>query len=182
MKKILLSLIVISFLFTTPLIAQPFEDIPTALEGLGRSFVAWGDYDNDGDLDLAMCGEMTDGMYASLVYRNDEGLFVDAGANLKGVKDGSMEWGDYDLDGDLDLLLTGETYDEGNIALIYRNDEGSFAEYDAGFPGVGYGHGAWGDYDNDGDLDVLITGNWTVELFKNEGGSFSLVEEDFGHL
>jgi len=181
-KKIASIIIGLFVVMAIDLAAQPFEPITSSFTGLGRSYVAWGDYDNDGDLDVAICGITTAGDHLTQIYMNGEGAFTDIQAGIKGVKDGSLEWGDYDNDGDLDLLLTGETYDAGNISLIYRNDDGIFTEYDAGFPGIGYGHTAWGDYDNDGDLDVLITGNWTVSLYENIDGSFNLVEQDFGHL
>ena len=42
-----------------------------------------------------------------MVYRNTSGVFVDIGAGLAGVNYGSVAWGDYDNDGDLDILLTG---------------------------------------------------------------------------
>ena len=181
-KKIAILIIGLFVVMAIDLAAQPFEPITSSFTGLGRSYVAWGDFDNDGDLDVAVCGITTAGDHLTQIYMNGEGAFIDIQAGIKGVKDGSLEWGDYDNDGDLDLLLTGETYDAGNISLIYRNDDGIFIEYNAGFPGIGYGHTAWGDYDNDGDLDVLITGNWTVSLYENIDGSFNLVEQDFGHL
>ena len=69
----------------------------------------------------------------------------------------SAEWGDCDNDGDLDILLTGDT-GSGDISRIYRNDEGSFTDVGADLPGVEYSSAVWGDYDNDGDLDILLTG------------------------
>ena len=69
--------------------------------------VAWGDYDNDGDLDILLAG-YTESAYVSKVYRNDGGgAFTDIGAALTGVRDCSVAWGDYDNDGDLDILLAG---------------------------------------------------------------------------
>jgi len=183
MNKLLLLTTSLILLITIQTNAQPFEDIPSDIAGLGRSYVAWGDYDSDGDLDVAVCGITPAGDHLTLIYRNDEGVFTDIEAGLTGVKDGSLEWGDYDNDEDLDLLVTGETQEIGtNISLIYNNIEGIFEAYDAGFTAVGYGHGAWGDYDGDGDLDVLIAGNWVVELYENDEGIFTLLNHDFGVL
>jgi len=182
MNKLPLLLTSFTLLIALQLSAQPFENISSGITGLGRSIVAWGDYDNDGDLDIAICGVTNAGDHLTKIYRNDEGAFTEINAGIKGVKDGSLEWGDYDNDDDLDLLVTGQTMDEGNISLIYNNSDSIFVEYDAGFPGVSYGQGTWGDYDNDGDLDVLITGNWHVELYDNKNGVFELAEQDFGNL
>lgn len=76
------------------------------------SALAWGDYDNDGDLDLAVSGA-EDFLYGlnptTKIYRNDAGIFVDIQAKIPGTWFGSISWGDYDNDGKLDLLLTGGT-------------------------------------------------------------------------
>ena len=56
-------------------------------------------------------------------------------------------------------MLTGDT-GTGYISRIYRNDGGGvFTDIAAGLPGVGAGSASWGDYDNDGDLDLVLTGD-----------------------
>ncbi len=99
------------------------------------------------------------------MYRNDgAGVFTDVDAGLTGVAWGSVAWGDYDRDGDLDILLAGgERYDYQGQAIrfvtkLYRNDNGVFTHVGANLPGIFEGKAAWGDYDNDGDLDVLLAG------------------------
>jgi len=57
----------------------------------------------------------------SKVYRNDDGSFTDLGSlGLTDVYVGSTAWGDYDNDGDLDIILTGTTW-EYPIATVYQN-------------------------------------------------------------
>ena len=167
MNKLIILLASLILLIVPQALSQPFTSISSGISGVGRSYIAWGDYDNDNDLDVAVCGMTSQGDHMTEIYENTEGSFTAVGAGIKDVKDGSLDWGDYDNDGDLDLLITGETYDAGNISLIYRNNMGSFELVDAGFPAIAYGHGIWGDYDNDGDLDVLITGNWNVNIYNN---------------
>jgi len=180
MNKYSLLPIILFIAFSSPLTAQPFEDIPSSIPGLGRSQVAWGDFDNDGDLDIVVCGITAAGDHITLIFENDNGSFIDIQAGMTGVKDGSLEWGDYDRDGDLDLLLTGETSDQGNITRIYRNDgAGVFTEYDPGLPGVGYGQATWGDYDNDGDPDIFLTGNWKSAIYRNDDGIFTFTGHEF---
>jgi hypothetical protein len=151
-----------------------FQDIVAGLTGVVESSAAWGDYDNDGDLDILLTG-YTGSARISRVYRNDGGSFVDIVAGLTGVRHGSVAWGDYDNDGDLDILLTGIIETE-RISRVYRNDGGSFVDIGAGLTGVYSSSVAWGDYDNDGDLDILLTGNTGSELisrvYRNDGGSF----------
>ncbi len=153
-----------------------FTDIGAGLTGVGDSSVAWGDYDNDGDLDILLTGY--DGSSPlSLVYRNDAGSFTDIGAGLLGVCASSVSWGDYDSDGDLDILLVGWGVTSNGVSLIYRNDTGSFTDIGAGLMGVDNGSAAWGDYDNDGDLDIVLTGynhsGPISRVYRNDGGSFT---------
>jgi predicted nucleotidyltransferase len=161
----------------------PFTEIGTSLPGVYYSSQAWGDYDNDGDLDVLVTGATAsypDLGPVSRLSRNDGGSFTDLGTALPGVCYGSAAWGDYDNDGDLDLLLAGATGAYPNLApvsRVYRNDAGSFTDAGAGLPGVSTASVAWGDYDNDGDLDVLLAG-WTgvasiSRLYRNDGGNFT---------
>jgi len=100
-----------------------FTDIGAGLTGVYYCSLAWGDYDNDGDLDLALAGY--DGARVSKVYQNTGGAFTEMiGAGLTGVFRCSLAWGDYDNDGDLDLALAGAS-DYGLVSKIYRNDGGA---------------------------------------------------------
>ena len=71
-----------------------------------NSASAWGDYDNDGDLDLLITGASSSGYVANL-YENDTGNFVNSSTILERMSNGDVEWGDYDNDGDLDLIMSG---------------------------------------------------------------------------
>jgi len=82
--------------------------------------VAWGDYDNDGDLDLYLAN--TDS--ANKLFRNDGGAgFTDATSDTLGDTGTSygVAWGDYDNDGDLDLYLANMTPSGSN--KLFRNDQ-----------------------------------------------------------
>ena len=174
--------------------AEQFTLLSTNFVQVENSAVAWGDIDNDGDLDLVIAGN-TNGLPTGVpsvamrpvtrLYRNDgNGAFVNLPVNFPGVSFGSLAWGDYNNDGKLDLLITGTTNNEasGAIARVYRNNgDGTFTDINAGLPGVYYSAVAWGDYDNDGRPDILITGttNGTgsgtiARLYRNNGdGTFS---------
>ncbi len=155
--------------------AGVFTDITAGLTGVSGSSVAWGDHDNDGDLDILLTGYTASGPI-SLVYRNDgAGVFTDITAGLPGAAFGSVAWGDYDSDGDLDILLAGEDASHNRMARVYRNDgAGVFTDITAGLPEVTDGPVAWGDYDNDGDLDILLTGysdsGRLSRVYRNDGG------------
>ena len=156
--------------------AGEFTDIGAGLTDVLQSSVAWGDYDNDGDLDILLTGRDSDFNPISRVYRNTSGTFGDVSAGLAGVFQGSVAWGDYDNDGDLDILLTGQDSGGNRISRVYRNTNGTFSDISAGLAGVILSSVAWGDYDNDGDLDILLTGLATGRIsrvYQNTGGTFS---------
>ncbi|HOX57256.1 MAG TPA: FG-GAP-like repeat-containing protein [Candidatus Paceibacterota bacterium] len=127
-----------------------------------RGSVAWGDYDNDGHLDMLLTGaQLADGIGAiSQIWRNTGHDFTNINADLPAVFRSAAAWGDYDNDGRLDFVLTGTTNADasGSIAQIWRNTGAGFTNINAGLPGVSCSSVAWGDYDNDGRLDILITG------------------------
>lgn len=146
------------------------------------SGAAWGDYNNDGFLDLyvaAIAGPMADGTAGDTrkreesavhnrLYRNDgDGTFTDvskeAGVDLRHVGM-APAWGDFDNDGWIDLLVT--SY--GSLSLLKNLGDGTFEDVSEtafaigpeGFEGPeGFWAGAaWGDYDRDGHLDLYVTG------------------------
>ncbi len=162
---------------------QTWADINAPLSAAGWSAVAWGDYDNDGDLDILLAG--WNGRALAKIYHNDRGQFVDLNANLNGAYFGSAAWGDYDNDGDLDALLAGDPFNGGAETTLYRNDRGRFIDSKAELEGIAYGAVAWGDYDNDSDLDILLTGrspslNFVTKVYRNESGKF--VDSEAGLL
>ncbi len=152
-----------------------------ALVNVNSGSVDWGDYDNDGDLDILLIGYThTSPSVVTIVYRNDAGIFVESGAAddaLVGADIGSAKWGDYDNDGDLDILLTGRAGGSSRLATVYRNDAGTFVDSgtaDDSLLAVLDSSVGWGDYDNDGDLDILLTGSNNIEgliakVYRNEG-------------
>ena len=146
-----------------------FTDISVWLDTNYKTAAAWGDYDNDGDLDILL----TRSSGGSQIYENDGGSFT-ASIWLTGVMNGSVAWGDYDNDGDLDILLSGETSSPPyRVSKVYRNDAGSFTDIYAVLTDVDDSAVAWGDYDNDGDLDILLTGNdistYIAKVYQNIG-------------
>jgi hypothetical protein len=157
--------------------SDAFTDIGAGLVGVRRCSLSWGDYNNDGRIDLASAGA-TDSAppYAPIakIYRNDGiDVFTDINAGLVELVDCSLAWGDYDNDGDLDLALAG--YDGVSpISKIYRNDAGTFIDIGADLVNVSDCSLAWTDFDNDGDLDIALAGwdgsNYTSKIYRNDGG------------
>ncbi len=150
---------------TTAIIVDVFDVIPITS---GGGEVQLGDYDNDGDLDLVIGGRVfnkSPGIGApNSVFRNDAGVFTNAMVGIPNTTTSSantVQWGDYDNDGDLDLLFS---------ALgIYENQAGSFAFRGLVPPVRDYAR--FGDMDTDGDLDVLVGDTGDHRIYRNDGGS-----------
>jgi hypothetical protein len=126
--------------------------------GVFASTTAWGDYDNDGDLDFVLAGWSGSAFTTELWRNNGNSAFGKVSTGLPGLIEGDLAWGDYDNDGDLDILMVGEILGGNNlIARVYANNGGSFSQH-ASFTGADNSSAAWGDYDNDGDLDFIYAG------------------------
>jgi len=152
-----------------------FNAADLELIGLNNGEIIWGDYDNDGDLDLAASGKSTDSERQLLLYINEEAQLTESGLDLAGLESSDLAWGDYDGDGDLDLAAAGIS-DTGLRTDVYANDgNGGFeALAEASFAGIQGGDLAWGDYDNDRDLDLVVAGNdgsgAILHLYENTQG------------
>jgi hypothetical protein len=132
-----------------------------SLQGLFAGDVAWADYDADGDKDFAACGASNpEPPYEqqTLIYRNTGGRFEPLSAGLPGTMLCTLDWGDMDGDGDLDLALTGES-PQGALSAVYEQvAPDDFVAIDLGLPGLYLADLDWGDYDNDGRADLVISG------------------------
>lgn len=149
-------------------IAASFTDMNIPLTGVEHGSVDWGDYDNDGDLDILLIG-WNGSERITQIYRNDNGDFNPIDTGITGSF-ASGQWGDFNNDGNLDLLLTGW----GNPSKIYQNNgDGTFTEVASLSAGGQQSAGAWGDFDNDGDLDLVISGpSGRTKVFENDKGTF----------
>lgn len=159
--------------------AAGFVDSGIVLTGLARATAAWGDFDNDGRLDLAMTGITLSGVPATLIFRNNGTNFTPVAGSFAAVFAGSIAWGDYDGDGRLDLFVNGITSASVNgvaVTRLYHNEgNGVFTSVTHPFPNCYSGAAAWGDYNNDGKPDLVLSGatdggGLTAGIWRNEGG------------
>ena len=172
----------------------------------------WVDFDNDGDLDLFVTNYFL--QQDEFYKNNGDGTFTDIcvakniDRNSGGANHGTgLDWYDYDNDGDMDLLLCqfahphfiAQGYDHRGTT-IYRNEGapdynfkdmvGQYGNYPGLVSDIGleleetHAGGAWGDIDNDGLADFLMTvfyGCRYIELYHQKPDhTFELVTYDWG--
>lgn len=149
----------------------PFTRTTQLPEDMG-SGAAWGDYNNDGWLDLYVVnqsGSLGSGSeeiarsqaHAHLYRNNQDGTFTEvsgeAGVDFRGIGMGAA-WGDYDNDGRPDLVVTAY----GHNVLYHNNGDGTFTnvtdQVGLTSPDGFWAGASWSDYDRDGDLDLYICG------------------------
>jgi hypothetical protein len=157
---------------------------------------AWMDFNNDGKLDLFVKNWTTT---PNCLYRgNGDGTFTDvaAAAGLADVRGSNSSWADYDNDGYIDVMTTGlgGLIPEPPDTLFHNQGNGTFVDVtaNAGLPVRISGRGvAWGDYNNDGNIDVYIArgeagpvppnGSTKTSLYRNNGnGTFTEVTDQAG--
>lgn len=155
--------------------------------------VSWVDYDLDGDADLYVANENNT---ANCLYRNDGNAIFTKITGISIVNDArssmSASWGDTDNDGDLDLIVANSGNFTAQNNQYFRNDGGGDYTEITNSPIATDGgcsfSSSFADYDNDGDLDLLITngfcsGNIANFLYRNDGtGNFTRDEQSIADL
>jgi hypothetical protein len=158
----------------------------SGLEVRGESVgAAWGDYDNDGDLDLVVINFTFSGPSANFFYGNNgDGTFTPVTEGVIASDTGSFmscSWVDFDNDGWLDLFMTVDPLSPGQSIKnrLYRNQgDGTFERMTSGALVTDYARFAgasWLDFDGDGFLDVLACGSIYEDqpdaLYRNNGNT-----------
>ncbi len=161
-----------------------FVAVDSGLPPVRLGSAAWTDVDNDGDLDVALCGAGATGDALLAVYRNDGNTLFSA---LSIPGDGyfycRVEWGDYNADGFDDLLVSGSRLSHAELqghTRIYQSDRGTrFVDANVDVVGAAAGTAQWIDMDLDGVLDILVLGARDVAFRRLLGRIYLGTDEGY---
>ncbi|MDP2236570.1 MAG: T9SS type A sorting domain-containing protein [Bacteroidales bacterium] len=147
-----------------------FTELPVALEPARYSAISLADYSGDGFLDILISGSNNSDVLQTRLYKNIGGTgFQFVPTPMTGVIQGSVAFGDMNNDGLIDVILTGSNVSTGatRVTEIYLNQGNDVFTKFLGFafPGLRRSTAYWGDYNNDGKLDVLVSGYFNVGDF-----------------
>ena len=141
----------------------------------------WCDFDNDGDLDLLLTGINNVSEPVVYLYENaSNDVFIKTANIFKPVNKGSVEWIDFNSDGYIDLMMSGSDFNGSVTTNLYKNEgKSKFTLVQTDFPKLFNGRFSWGDYDADGDKDLIIVGSRNFQghdastgehkIFRNDG-------------
>lgn len=169
-------------------LSQSYEKVTdqvVATDGGDSRSVNWIDVEGDGDLDLYVSNGHSPAENNFMYLNQGNGSFTKVSdwaiVQENGRSDGTS-WGDVDNDGDLDVYIA-NWYNDQN--LMYLNTGDGFERFTTSPLGTARGLSescAWGDYDNDGDLDLYVansgSSNGTPNFFFTNNGDGSFTKED----
>ncbi|RKX91866.1 MAG: hypothetical protein DRP84_10930, partial [Spirochaetes bacterium] len=152
-----------------------FSSVITFGTGVECGSIALGDINNDGALDLIVSGMDDTGSRRLDKYINDgTGNFSGPTSVGTGVHYSSIALGDIDNDGALDLIVTGTNDNSGRLDKYINDGTGNFSGPTSVGTGVHYSSVALGDINNDGALDLIVsgmddTGSRKLDKYINDG-------------
>jgi hypothetical protein len=160
--------------YTGPFGVSELSELWASSETPGTGYgygIDWGDFDRDGDLDLAVAN--LGGV--NHVYRNDGSTFTMVWSSPESDNNMSAAWADFDDDGHLDVVFGGYW---GSPTRVYTGDSSTFTLAWTSSTSAEVWDLAWGDLNGD-DLPDLAVGNETGanQVYENTGGDLSLVWE-----
>ncbi|MFM9075990.1 MAG: FG-GAP-like repeat-containing protein [Bacteroidota bacterium] len=163
-------------------VEQPEASIPNAPKFLSSSLGTWGDFNQDGFLDLIIGGGYT---FQFFLYQNSgNNTFIQKTVfgSFEGQTPNQAVWGDYNGDGYLDLFLGPEFTTGRPLIYKYNPKDGIFEKQQIQLDIIAPRSAKWVDLDSDGDLDLMAVGagagDMKTLLYRNSGGQFVKIQHN----
>ena len=157
-----------------------FAGLPANIPYLHYGDIQWIDYDNDGDLDIITSGQDSNQVKMTKLFINNGNTnFSESEIKFTDLYLSTISVIDFNQDGYMDFIISGSTAKNEYKTILYKNTVSGFEECtQILFDNVKEAVFAWGDYDNDNDLDLFISGEIEYDrrekitkVYKNLGNS-----------
>jgi hypothetical protein len=149
-----------------PIFTESSTEFEVSFEQLGQSSLDFIDFDNDGDLDMALTGfGLTGPMFKILVNNGQSGEALEftelPNSGLDPIRNARLVFGDFNGDGYPDILYSGDVPGVGKVSKLseFNPDTQSYVDSDFDLEGIINADVAFGDMDGDNDLDFAISGD-----------------------
>ncbi len=169
-----------------------FTNLNTGISPIEQGSTEFADINNDGFMDISISG-IGGSVNITKIYLNDgDNTFTElTGHGIPGLNWGKITWGDYNNDNYPDVFISGFDDNSGGTQTYYtklfiNNNGSSFTDSGLSFHAGWLGDIEWADYNNDGNLDIIVSGvggtgdeRFTL-LYKNNGnGTFTELDPGF---
>jgi gliding motility-associated-like protein len=165
---------------------QLFEEVSVkGLPSLTEAFIVPFDYDKDGKIDLFLSGRDVDDEIVTDIYLNEGNYnFYPLKAGFRKVFQASVDIGDFNEDGFIDILICGIDEEMGETCNLYYSEEGkTFSDQEIEIPLIANAIALTGDFDNDGKMDFVISGKLkdtdqpVVDFFLNKESGYEVIHD-----
>ncbi len=152
-----------------------FQKLSTTIEAVSNGSIQTADFNKDGKTDLLIFGINNINQRVGIIYKNEGNFnFSPLSFGLPALAYASSATGDYNQDGYTDFVVTGMEQSGTLVSKIFKNNgNGTYTDINAGLSGLNQSSSKWGDYDNDGDFDLILCGFGDAGrhtfLYENQG-------------
>ena len=129
------------------------QEIPALTNGS----IQYGDFNNDRNIDVLITGKNASGRLETFVLVNEDGKLKSYAFGLPGIINGQARWADASKNGNLDIFITGKSYNTA-ISRLYIFRNGNYLLHPQEFKPLHHSAVVWADFNNDGYQDFILAG------------------------